>query len=412
MGTANIQVCSLIWIFTMAACKKIPDVNVTCIFSMDCVLPCRFKPAGGEVIQWYRQDALVHSFYNGSDVLDQQDEHYRGRTVFFQGQLAWGNASLLLQHSGIEDKGRYRCHVHTALGDQDSVVIVKVEASMVARVITSGVKNAPIQTILMTSLSGYKEVTCSSQDIYPAPQLLWSTDPPAPSGALKPTTRKVANAQGLYTVKSMQKRMGNLSDFTYICTLKSYYGTQTWIASLREREISTVSGKGLTIPCLVPMKLLNFTLTWTLTRANKSEVILTFDSLTRQFSNHWKNRARVDLDQVLSGNGSLWLQNLERSAETGTYTCAFSASQIQHLIHNHVSFISAKTATEGGKQQHLWIIAVVIAVLALFITGMIVYTNQRDDHSQLSRTSEDGTELHQRRPDKGGNNAQANNQVL
>lgn len=361
----------------MAACKKIPDVNVTCIFSMDCVLPCRFKPVGGEVIQWYRQDALVHSFYNDSDVLDQQDEHYRGRTVFFQGQLTWGNASLLLQHSGIEDKGRYRCHVHTALGDQDSVVIVKVEA--------------PIRTILMTSLSGYREVTCSSQDIYPAPQLLWSTDPPAPSGALKPTTRKVANAQGLYTVKSMQKRMGNLSDFTYICTLKSYYGTQTWIASLREREISTVSGKGLTIPCLVPMKLLNFTLTWTLTRANKSEVILTFDSLTRQFSNHWKNRARVDLDQVLSGNGSLWLQNLERSAETGTYTCAFSASQIQHLIHNHVSFIAAKTATEGGKQQHLWIIAVVIAALALFITGMIVYTNQRD---------------------KGGNNTQANNQVL
>uniref|UniRef100_A0A0E9WAJ6 Uncharacterized protein n=1 Tax=Anguilla anguilla TaxID=7936 RepID=A0A0E9WAJ6_ANGAN len=41
MGTENIQVCSLIWIFTMAACKKIPDVNVTCIFSMDCVLPCR-----------------------------------------------------------------------------------------------------------------------------------------------------------------------------------------------------------------------------------------------------------------------------------------------------------------------------------------------------------------------------------
>ena len=48
-------------------------------------------------------------------------------TFLFQEQFAQGNASLLLQRSGIEDKGRYRCHVHTALGDQESDIIAKVE---------------------------------------------------------------------------------------------------------------------------------------------------------------------------------------------------------------------------------------------------------------------------------------------
>ncbi|KAJ8347844.1 hypothetical protein SKAU_G00264330 [Synaphobranchus kaupii] len=378
MAEANVQACIFIWIITMATCQKIPVAHVTCIFSMDCVLPCHFKPAGDEVIQWYRQKVLIHSFCNGSDILEQQDENYRGRTSLFQGQLARGNASLLLQHSDIQDKGRYRCHVQTALGHHESDIITKVEA--------------PIRTMKMTSPSGYKAITCSSQDIYPAPQLLWSTDPPAPSGAIKPATRKIANVQGLYSVESMQKRMGNLSDFTYICSLNSYYGTQTWIASLREREIFSVSGKGLTLPCLVPMKLLNFTLTWTLTSAKKSEVILTFHSLTRQISNQWKSQARVDPDQVLSGNGSLWLQNLENT-QTGTYSCTFSAFQIQHLVHNHVRLISAQTVTEGGNQSNLWIIAVVIAALALFITGMIAWANRKDDRSQPRRTTEDATEI-------------------
>ncbi|KAJ8276694.1 hypothetical protein COCON_G00084460 [Conger conger] len=394
MAAAHIQPCSLIWIITMAACAKTPDVHVTCIFSMDCILPCHFKPAEGEVIHWYRKKALVHSFYNGSDVLEQQDEHYRGRTFLFQGQFAQGNASLLLQRSGIEDKGRYRCHVRTALGDQESYTIAKVEA--------------PIRTMQMTSPSGYEEVTCSSQDIYPAPQLFWSTDPPAPLGAIKPTTRKMADTLGLYSVKSMQKRLGNLSDFTYICTLNSYYGTQTWIASLRERAIFSVSGKGLTIPCLVPMKFHNFTLTWTLTRASKTEVILTYDSLTRQISNRWKNKARLDPNLVLTGNGSLWLQNLEQSAQTETYTCAFSAFQIQQLVQNHVSFIAA---IKGGNQSNLWIIAVVIAALALCTAGVILYAKQRGDHSQLSRTTEDATEI-QHMMNEGGNNTQANNQAL
>ncbi|KAG9351411.1 hypothetical protein JZ751_022661 [Albula glossodonta] len=225
--------------------------HVTCNFSMDCVLPCQFKPADVEAIQWYRQNALIHSFLNGSEMLDQQNERYRGRTSLFLGEFTQGNASLLLKHSDIHDRGRYKCHVRTALGDQESVVITKVEA--------------PIRslTLHMTGPGRYEEVMCSSQNIYPAPQLTF--------------------------------------------------------------------------------KLHNFSLTWTFTKANKTTVILIFDSLSHQTSNLWENQARVDPDQVLSGNGSLQLQNLDSSAQTGTYSCAFSASNIQHLVHNHISFTAAAT---------------------------------------------------------------------
>ncbi|KAJ8390647.1 hypothetical protein AAFF_G00102530 [Aldrovandia affinis] len=362
--------------------------HVTCIVSMDCVLPCRFKHAGDEVVQWYRQNVLVHSFQNGSDMLDQQNKQYRSRTSIFREQLPNGNASLLLKHSDIQDKGRYRCQVHSALGDQESFVITKLEA--------------PIQflSLRMTRPSGFDEVSCSSQDIYPAPQLWWSTDPAVPFDTLKPTTRKVANRQGLYSVESAQKRLGNLSDFTYICTLSSYYGTQTWKASLKEREISSVSGKGLTIPCLAPTKLLNFNLTWTFTRANKSEVILTFDSLTRHTSSHWKNWARVDPDQVLSGNGSLWLHNVDNSAQTGTYTCDFSAFQIRQQVHNHVGFFALNT---GGNQSSLWVIAVVTAALVLLIAGMIMYASLRDKCSLPNRTTEDAIEIQHMRRDTDEN---------
>ncbi|KAI1903150.1 hypothetical protein AGOR_G00024250 [Albula goreensis] len=398
-GAAHVQACALMVIFAITICEKIPDAHVTCNFSMDCVLPCQFKPADVEAIQWYRQNALIHSFLNGSEMLDQQNERYRGRTSLFREEFTQGNASLLLKHSDIHDRGRYKCHVRTALGDQESVVITKVEA--------------PIRslTLHMTGPGRYEEVMCSSQNIYPAPQLWWSTDPVVPADALKPTTRKTANEQGLYSVESTQRRLGNLSDFTYICNLNLSYGSQMWKASLREREIYTVSGKTLTIPCLTPrtFKLHNFSLTWTFTKANKTTVILMFDSLSHQTSNLWENQARVDPDQVLSGNGSLQLQNLESSAQTGTYSCAFSASNIQHLVHNHISFTAAAT---GGHQSNLWIIAVVIAALVLFIAGIAVYTSRKESHPQPGRTEAEGTiEIHNVRKETGENTTR-DNEVL
>ncbi|KAJ8413151.1 hypothetical protein AAFF_G00091470 [Aldrovandia affinis] len=334
MAMAHVLACTLAWILALTD-GKIPDIRVTCLFSEDCMLPCSFKPTGEEVITWSRQDVSVHSFLHDRDQLDKQYVHYRGRTSLFPEQITHGNASLLLRLCNTRDRGRYRCHVTSALGQQESFVIAKVEAPVRAL------------TLEMTRLSGYEEIKCSSQDIYPAPHVWWFTDPPAPLDALKPTTRKTANKNGLYSVESkLRKLPGNVSDiYTYFCTVNSSYDMQPWRASLQERVLTSEEGGELTIPCLAPMALHNFTLAWTFTRANEPEDILTFDSQTGQTSNHWTGQARVDQNHVLSGDGSLLLQSPRNMEHTGIYTCTFSVSRNHHLVHACVNI----TTIAGNK---------------------------------------------------------------
>lgn len=91
----------------------------------------------------------------------------------------------------------------------------------------------------ITRLSGYEEVKCSTYDVYPAPHVFWSTDPPTPTGQLKYTTRKMADKEGLYVMESKLKRLGQRSDLTYICTV-NLSSSAWWTASLSEKGLTTV----------------------------------------------------------------------------------------------------------------------------------------------------------------------------
>ncbi|KAG7487328.1 hypothetical protein MATL_G00022080 [Megalops atlanticus] len=381
MAATPVPLWALVWIIAVVQCK-IPDARVTCLFSEDCLLPCAFKPSGEELIRWSRQEVPVHGFQQGADLLDQQDPHFQGRTALFPEQVAHGNASLLLRLCNTQDRGRYRCHIHTAQGDQDAFVIVKVEA--------------PVRslTLEMSRLSGYKEVRCSSRDIYPAPHVWWSTDPPAPPDALKPTTRKMPEKNGLYSVESKLRRLGGLSDYTYFCTVNSSYDTQSWRASLREREMLSEEGRDLTIPCLAPTGLQNFTLTWTFARADEPTLILTFHSQTQHTSDRWAGRARVDPDRARAGDGSLRIQSPQSAEHTGTYICAFSGPRSRHAVHTRVNV----TATAVGRSlmdgpSRLWIVAVVIAALVLLVAALALYSRVRGEHPAAGKPTEEATEL-------------------
>uniref|UniRef100_A0A8B9KSD6 HERV-H LTR-associating 2b, tandem duplicate 1 n=1 Tax=Astyanax mexicanus TaxID=7994 RepID=A0A8B9KSD6_ASTMX len=205
-------------------------------------------------------------------------------------QLALGNAALSLQRCGLQDRGRYRC--------------LNVE---------------------ITRLSGFEEVKCSTQGVYPAPHVSWTTEPPT---SLKPITRKIPNRLGLYDVESKLKKLRDRSSFTYICTVNSSYSTQTWTTSLTE----TAEGKDLTLPCKAPWVTQNFTLTWTfkLTRTNKPTVICTYDSWTQLLTNQWEGRAGVDALALQAGDGSLQLLSPLSAENTGTYSCTISSLQRRH----------------------------------------------------------------------------------
>lgn len=78
-------------------------------------------------------------------------------------------------------------------------------------------------------------VTCSSQNIYPIPQVSWATDPPSAQEALENSTTKTTDHKGLFTVESMLRILGNVSNYTYFCSVISADKTQIWTASRKNQ---------------------------------------------------------------------------------------------------------------------------------------------------------------------------------
>lgn len=103
------------------------DVNITCIITDDCTLPCSFRPTGTVVIHWYKQQIPVHSYYYNKDQFGLQNKHFSGRTSLFNAQIPHGNASLLLRRVKVQDKGRYKCYTSTRKGNQEIFVTLDVK---------------------------------------------------------------------------------------------------------------------------------------------------------------------------------------------------------------------------------------------------------------------------------------------
>ncbi|KAG7487329.1 hypothetical protein MATL_G00022090 [Megalops atlanticus] len=340
----------LLWILTLTECQ---DTPITCLFSEACVLPCSFRRSGEEVIHWQTlagQVITVHSYYYGNDQLKHQNGTYKGRTSLFKDLISHGNASLLLRNTSIQDQGRYKCYTSTTLGNQESFVSLRVEA--------------PIKSVSMERTS--EGVTCMSQGIYPSPRVSWSTDPPTPSGTLQDSSQPTADAQGLFSVNSTVRMLGNLSDHAYVCSVSKEDGTGEWRASFRQQEdIHGEVGQTLAIPCPVPKPSL-FTQTWTF--MGQTPPILTHNSATshQDISDLWKNRV-----QDLLETGSLLIQDPEGQNLTGTYTCKVSADRTLQLVQTYVSFTGADKHS-GSDTRLPAAVAVPVVIIALLMIVLLI----------------------------------------
>uniref|UniRef100_A0A8C1CG82 HERV-H LTR-associating 2b, tandem duplicate 1 n=1 Tax=Cyprinus carpio carpio TaxID=630221 RepID=A0A8C1CG82_CYPCA len=264
----------------------------------------------------------VHSFYHSKDQLGHQHKDYKGRTsLLSESEIKNGNISLLIRNISLQDEGRYKCYTTDAKKNDEKYVVMSV--------------NAPVQSVSLetTRLSGSEEVICSSRDVYPAPRVNLFTEPASLPDSLQPLTRKTADKQGLYSVESKLKK---LKDLTYICLVQSFYRSQTWRASLQQKEIFSVEGQNFIIPCVAPWNLQDFTLTWSFTKEHKSSTIYTYDSLTQRSSSVWK-KVRLVTPRGRGGDGSLQLHNPLSLEHTGTYTCILSAHQTKHEVHTRVN---------------------------------------------------------------------------
>uniref|UniRef100_A0A8C2ZTG8 HERV-H LTR-associating 2a, tandem duplicate 2 n=1 Tax=Cyclopterus lumpus TaxID=8103 RepID=A0A8C2ZTG8_CYCLU len=227
------------------------------------------------------QQIPVHSYYYNKDQFGLQNKHFSGRTCLFNSNIPHGNASLLLRRVKVQDKGRYKCQYnltalhlkyptfyHTlpcfplssethefstdeALSGEASPFInypqgrdTKVEHfalffSTSAQQKVSGLfliaeqLETLIQSVVMEMTD--EMVTCSSHNIYPVPQVTWATDPPSAQEALENSTIKTTDHKGLLTVESTLRILGNLSSYTYFCSVIAADKTQVWTASRKNQ---------------------------------------------------------------------------------------------------------------------------------------------------------------------------------
>uniref|UniRef100_A0A3P9KW40 Ig-like domain-containing protein n=1 Tax=Oryzias latipes TaxID=8090 RepID=A0A3P9KW40_ORYLA len=158
----------------------------------DCILPCSFPPGDDLEIHWIKPTPTyteVHSYYDNKDQLEDQHQRFRGRTSLFQDQISKGNASLQLTGVMVQDEGRYKCYTST-----DGTIIY-------------------IERIYIT-------IICSSDGIYPEPDLSWSISPPS-SRTFQNTTRVQKTEELLSNISSSLTLSDREDDLDYICTIST-----------------------------------------------------------------------------------------------------------------------------------------------------------------------------------------------
>uniref|UniRef100_A0AAQ4QP09 Ig-like domain-containing protein n=1 Tax=Gasterosteus aculeatus aculeatus TaxID=481459 RepID=A0AAQ4QP09_GASAC len=271
--------------------------NVTCIIPDDCILPCSFRPTGTVVIHWYKQQIPVHSYYYNKDQFGLQNKHFSGRTGLFNSHIPDGNASLLLRRVKVQDKGRYKCYTSTRKGNQE--IFINLEVKGQCNITALHLKHT----------------------IFLPHHYMFS---------LKPTN------------SVLMKILGNLSNYTYICSFIAADKTQVWTASRKNQEdITQEEGRALSVPCIAPQSLHNFSLIWTFTVASEPAVILRYETKTRHTFNLWEGQAELDQNLLLLGDGSLLLHKPDIEEHSGTYTCILSGLQSRHIVQTKVNITVA-----------------------------------------------------------------------
>uniref|UniRef100_A0A3B5L9N1 Ig-like domain-containing protein n=1 Tax=Xiphophorus couchianus TaxID=32473 RepID=A0A3B5L9N1_9TELE len=177
------------------------DAEVSCNFKQSCILPCSFQSYGEPILHWTQLESSaprVHSYYDNQDQQGVQNQNFRGRTSLFQDQISRGNASLLLREVQLQDQGRYNCFISTVKGHEESIIRL-------------------ISTIRIHQDGN--RITCSSEGIYPPPELTWSTEPPSNTGLQNRTTVHQTEEK-LYDISSSLTVLDG-SDRIYSCTIRT-----------------------------------------------------------------------------------------------------------------------------------------------------------------------------------------------
>uniref|UniRef100_A0A4W6G5A1 Ig-like domain-containing protein n=1 Tax=Lates calcarifer TaxID=8187 RepID=A0A4W6G5A1_LATCA len=253
------------------------QLQLPCLQS-SCILPCSFQSGADPVIIWIQLTAglpLVH-YYDNKDQLGLQDQHFRNRTSLFKDQISRGNASLQL--TGVEEESFINLRV--------DVISYPYAAS------TSSFPAAPVSKVNMEQVGN--RIICSSEGIYPEPDLTWSTRPPSNLNLQNQTSIQQTEQQ-LYNISSSLILSDSETDLIYICTISTHKGIYTSPNKIKNTAIFVISVKLLRV------------------RMSFREQL----GLQDQF---FRGRTSLFKDQISRGNASLQLTGVEVQ-DQGRYRC-------------------------------------------------------------------------------------------
>uniref|UniRef100_A0A4W6G5J8 Butyrophilin subfamily 3 member A2-like Ig-C domain-containing protein n=1 Tax=Lates calcarifer TaxID=8187 RepID=A0A4W6G5J8_LATCA len=186
------------------------------------------------LIQETEGNLYVHSFYRNKDQLGLQDQYFRNRTSLFKDQISRGNASLQLTGVEVQDQDRYRCYTNTIRGEESSFINLKVDA--------------PVSKVKILRVEN--RIICSSEGIYPEPDLTWSTRPPS-NLTLQNQTSIQQTEQQLYNISSSLILSDSETDLIYIFRNEETHSVSSALILFqlvcREMEIVSFEDSGHTL---------------------------------------------------------------------------------------------------------------------------------------------------------------------
>uniref|UniRef100_A0A3P9CWM3 HERV-H LTR-associating protein 2 n=1 Tax=Maylandia zebra TaxID=106582 RepID=A0A3P9CWM3_9CICH len=322
------------------------------------MLPCSSQDVTQIIIHWFKMsgDILVHSFYNNKNQHGYQDQRFRDRTSLFKDQISKGNVSLQLAGVKVQDEGRYKCHISTLQGNRDSFINLNV--------------NAPVQKVNIQQTGN--QMTCSSEGLYPKPNLTWTTSPPS-NMSLQYKTTAQETQQLLYNINSSLMVSERVKDLDYSCTISTHRNRKRATLSRASSVISSYTET--TLPCSSS----NTSLRKLLWRFNHGQIILTKTGPDAKYtvSERWKQHVRG-----VSESGSLTLQNLSADQE-GTYTCELSDAS--ETITTNI-FVKLNQGNSTNIESAIgWVFAVVLVGAA--VAGLVLFCKKKRGQQENHRRS-------------------------
>ncbi|TRY89605.1 hypothetical protein DNTS_017783 [Danionella cerebrum] len=327
------------------------DTRITCIYDEECTLPC--KSSYTSVIHWYKDDAVVHSFYHGQDQLSYQVEKYKGRTSLpTPAEKNQGNVSLRLKNIRIEDEGRYRCYSADDKSNIEAFVLVSVEA--------------PVKLVNITLVDD--TVACTTSGVYPEPDVQWSST----NSFNEPNNTFRKTKENLFMVTSMIKVDATHEAYMYSCLITSKDSKQTLYNATLEHK--GPQANKFTFECPVTK---DYTVS-----LRFSSIVLQYDHKTskKEISEEWKTRITFNPEA-----GTLELSPVSKEQE-GEYTwdCA-------SVLSRHIMKIKL---LQGGMNIIIPIVTIMVIIFVVLILvvkfrGRLLQMCAKDGQNTPDSTSEE-----------------------